>query len=304
MSTPLLKSHELASAWRRRVCRVRMSAAAVKVAWALVFGLEHGISYASQDRLADETGVDRGDIGKLLREMAKVGLIEAVEPQVLVAALAADGQPRADRRLVGYRRVIGPDVILADHLACLVSVGTAITTATSLRINKRRAKAFGVQFEGDGAPDRPDEVINPGEQFSLCIEGDGASKFEGDGASPYRSPDSFEADAERVRNSLTVVVEISEEAFPIDLHSVKASAPEGARQLHGRLESELEDAFGRSLHDHERERIIDLVGQIGRPAVHARVSAYVEALQSGATSPLSVARWLRQGGLVGISNVA
>lgn len=157
MRAPLSKPHEVTTAWRRRCFSVRMPAAAVKVAWALYFGIDHGIAYAAQETLEEETGVDRGDIGKILRAMVQAGLIEAVEPMALAAAMVADRARGSATRKVGYRRILDPCTEISQDLAAIVVIGKPIEAGAEIRLKKNNKGSWKPELEtkirGNGASD-------------------------------------------------------------------------------------------------------------------------------------------------------
>ena len=113
-----------------------MPASVVKVAWNLYFGLSHGISYTSQEQLAQDTNIDKSDVGRALRSLVDVGLIERVDQQTLIAARQSDGKYQTDKRLVGYRRVIDPGLQLSEAMAALVSVKDKIPSGTKIHAKK------------------------------------------------------------------------------------------------------------------------------------------------------------------------
>lgn len=236
MSAPLTKPHEVSTNWRRRVCSVSMPGSAVKVGWTLLFGPQHGISYASQERISDETGVDRGDVGKILREFLRVGLIEAVDAADLAAALRADGQPKADKRLVGYRRLLDPDVALTADLVLSARLGKAIAPSTEVRLKARKPGAFKAKIEGTGTSEAHPLIEGAGPSNSdvkqLEVEtavppefwGDVPTDLWGDGAPPYEPQDSGERDGVEPSPQSYEQVESSVEADP----DHQDSAPSGA----------------------------------------------------------------------------
>lgn len=81
-----------------------------------------------------------------------------------------------------------------------------------------------------------------------------------------------------------------------------ASAPEVARP--DRLESEAERIFGRPLRDDQVIQCRRLIETLGREDFGQRLQSYELGVEAGIVRPISIAKWLRQGGLVEVSNVA
>jgi hypothetical protein len=282
----------------------------------MIFGPGHGVSYASQERLADETGVDRADVGKILRQMAKVGLIEVVDAETLEAALAADGQPRTDSRLVAYRRVLGPEVLLTEDMAKLVSVGVAITETTRVKLSQGKRKTGFISrltrseldgTEGDVPPQSQDKVENPtpaiegdvppnvvgqsDDGTNSCtpgFEGDGPSEFEGNDPPPRETLDSVEADAQRVRHLHTESVDVSDWLIPSDM----AGAPKGAGLTDDELYSA--DLFFGELVAEDRRALSLIKKTIGPSRFHFELEAVIAHGDASA----GIQGWARSFGVV------
>lgn len=87
------------------------------------------------------------------------------------------------------------------------------------------------------------------------------------------------------------------------LHSnEQAGAPDGARP--DRLEFEAEIIFGRPLGRDQLTQFRKLVSTLGREDLGQRLANYRHGVEAGIIAPLPFAKWLRQGGLVGVANVA
>ena len=81
-----------------------------------------------------------------------------------------------------------------------------------------------------------------------------------------------------------------------------AGAPDGARPC--RLETEVEAIFGRPLRYDQLMQFRKLFSTLGSDDLAQRLVNYREGVEAGTIASIPISKWLRQGGLVGVQNVA